>query len=153
MGDVARYHYSVYVLKKVIIMIIIIITIICYHICDTWWRHPVETFSALLAICAGNSPVTDEFPAQRPVMRSFDVFFDLSLNKRLSKQSWGWWFETPSRTLWRHCNEYIHSIIAQSIRTKTHCPGSGFSDYSCLHINGMFPTYRHHEAINPFYGQ
>ena len=50
-----------------------------------WWRHQMETFSALLAICAGNSPVTGEFPAQRPVMQSFDVFFDLHLNKRLSK--------------------------------------------------------------------
>ena len=45
----------------------------------------METFSALLVICAGNSPVTGEFPAQRPVTRSFDVFFDL----RLSKQSRG----------------------------------------------------------------
>ena len=44
--------------------------------------------SALLAICAGNSPVPGEFHAQRPVIRSFDVFFDLRLNKRLSKQSW-----------------------------------------------------------------
>ena len=43
--------------------------------------------SALLALCAGNSPVTGEFPAQRSVTWSFDVFFDLSLNKRLSKQS------------------------------------------------------------------
>ena len=42
----------------------------------------METFSALLAICAGNSPVTGEFPAQRPVMHSFDDFFDLRLNKR-----------------------------------------------------------------------
>ena len=64
----------------------------------------METFSALLAICAGNSPVPGEFPAQRPVTRSFGVFFDLRLNKRLSKQSWGWWFETLSRPLWRHCN-------------------------------------------------
>ena len=69
-----------------------------------WLRHQMETFSALLALCAGNSPVTGEFPSQRPVTRSFDVFFDLRLNKRLSKQSWGWWFETPSRPLWRHCN-------------------------------------------------
>ena len=68
-------------------------------------RHQMETFSALLAICAGNSPVPGEFPAQRPVTRSFDVFFDLRLNKRLSKQSWGWWFETLSRSLWRHRNE------------------------------------------------
>ena len=61
----------------------------------------METFSALLAICAGNSPV----PTQRPVTRSFDDFFDLRLKKRLSKQSWGWWFETQSLPLWRHCNE------------------------------------------------
>ena len=69
---------------------------------DTWWRHQMETFSALLAICAGNSPVPSEFTAQRPVTRSFDVFFDLRLNKRLSKQSRGWWFETLSHPLWRH---------------------------------------------------
>ena len=70
---------------------------------NTWWRHQMETFSALLTICAGNSPVSGRFPTQRPVTRSFDVFFDLSPNKRLSKQSWGWWLETPSLSLWRHC--------------------------------------------------
>ena len=64
----------------------------------------METFSALLAICAGNSPVPGEFPAQRPVTRNFDVFFDLRLTKRLSEQSWGWWIETPSRPLRRHRN-------------------------------------------------
>ena len=56
---------------------------------DPWWRHQMETFSASLAICAGNSPVPGEFPAQKPVTRSFDVVFDLRVNKRLSKQSWG----------------------------------------------------------------
>ena len=61
-------------------------------------------FSALLAICAGNSPVTGEFPTQRPVTQSFDVLLDLHLNKRLSKQSCGWWFEMPSHPLWRHRN-------------------------------------------------
>ena len=61
---------------------------------NAWWRHQMETFSTLLAICARNSPVPGEFPAQRPVTRSFDVFFDLRLNQWLSKQSWGWWFET-----------------------------------------------------------
>ena len=44
-------------------------------------------------------------PAQRPVTPSFDVFFDLRLNKHLNGQSWGWWFETLSRPLWRHCND------------------------------------------------
>ena len=47
-------------------------------------------------------PVNVEFPAQRPVTRSFDVFFDMRLDTRLSKHSRGWWFETPSRPLWRH---------------------------------------------------
>ena len=69
-----------------------------------WRRHQMETLSALLAICAGNSPVPDEFPAQRPVTRSFDVFFDLRPNKLLRKKSWGWWFETPSHPLYRHRN-------------------------------------------------
>ena len=71
----------------------------------------METFSASLAICAGNSPVPGEFPAQRPVTRSFDVFFELSLNKRLGKQLGGWWFEKLSRPVWRHCNETTESII------------------------------------------
>ena len=66
------------------------------------WKH----FSALLALCAGNSPVTGELPSQRLVTRSFDVLFDLRLNKLLSNQSWDWWFETPSRPLWSHCNVY-----------------------------------------------
>ena len=64
----------------------------------------METFSALLALCVGNSPVTGEFPSQRPVTRSFGGLFDLRLNNRLSKQWRGQWFETPSRSLWRHCN-------------------------------------------------
>ena len=74
------------------------------------WKH----FPRYLAICAGNSPVPGEFPAQRSVTRSFDVFFDLCLNKRLSKQSWGWWFETLSCSLWRHCNgrsRFEYSIL------------------------------------------
>ena len=66
----------------------------------------METFSALLAICAGNSPVPGEFPTQKPVTQNFDVSFDLRRNKRLNKQqSWGWWFETLLRPLWRQCDE------------------------------------------------
>ena len=76
-----------------------------------WWRHQMETFSALLVLCAGNSPVPGEFPAQRPVTRSFDVFFDLRPNKRLSKQWWGWWFETLSSPLWRHWNDALGSVL------------------------------------------
>ena len=73
----------------------------------SWWRHQMETFSALLAICAGNSLVPGQFPTQRPVMWSFDAFFHLLPNKRLGKHCWGWRFETPSRPLWRHCNGCI----------------------------------------------
>ena len=74
----------------------------------------MEPFSALLALCGGNSPVPGEFPAQRPVTRSFDIFFDLRLNKRLSKQSWGWWFETPSWSLWRQCNVSVQYYVLQN---------------------------------------
>ena len=63
----------------------------------------METFSALLAIYAGNSPVSGEFPAQRPVTRSFDIFCDLRLHERLSKHSWGWWPETPRA----HCDVIV----------------------------------------------
>ena len=66
------------------------------------WKH----FPRYWPFWAGNSPITGEFPSQRPVTRRFDVFLDLRLNKRLSKQSWGWWFETPPCPLWRHCNEF-----------------------------------------------
>ena len=57
-----------------------------------------------------------EFPTRRPVTRSFDVFFDMRLNKRLSKQPWGWWFETPLWPSWRQCNvrppvSFYHSCL------------------------------------------
>ena len=71
----------------------------------TLWRHQMATFSALLGLCEGNSPVTGELPSQRLVTRRFDVFFDLRLNKQSSKQSWGWWFETPLCPLWRRYND------------------------------------------------
>ena len=72
--------------------------------------------SALLALCAGNSPMTGEFPPQRSVTRSFGVFFDHRLHKRLNKQSRRLWFETQSSSLWRHCNGWSNlqmGMIAQ----------------------------------------
>ena len=51
-------------------------------------------------------------PSQRPVTRSFDCFFDLRRNKRLSKQPRSWWFETLSRSLWRHCNESVVRVVS-----------------------------------------
>ena len=72
----------------------------------TWWLHQMETLSALLALCAGNSLVPDKFPSQRPVTLSFDVFFDLCLNERLSKQLRHRWFGMSSRSLWLHSNAH-----------------------------------------------
>ena len=107
------YHYIVRYWKNgalhasfVISQIQISIVLICRS--NPWWRHQMETFSTLLALCVGNSPVTGEFPVQKPVTRSFSVLFDLRLNKRLSKQSKRRWFETPSRSLLRHCNTFLH---------------------------------------------
>ena len=53
-----------------------------------------------------------EFTGKRPVTRGFDAFFDLHPNKRLSKQWWGWWFETLSSQLWRHCN--VQPVVSSS---------------------------------------
>ena len=64
------------------------------------WKHFPRYWPFVRGI--HRTPVNS--PHKGPVTRSLDVFFDLLLNKRLSKQSWGWWFETPSCPLWRHCN-------------------------------------------------
>ena len=63
----------------------------------SWWRHQMESFCAWPALCVGNSPVTGEYQWHAALM------FSLCPNKRFIKQSRGWWFETPSRSLWRHC--------------------------------------------------
>ena len=80
----------------------------------------MEAFSALLVLCAGNSPVTGKFPSQRPVTRIFYVSSHLRLNKRLNKHSRRWWFETPSQPLWRHCNggDVIMSIFSKLLTIK-----------------------------------
>ena len=60
----------------------------------------------MLTHVSERDPGGDGFTSQRPVTQSFDVFFDLRLNKRLTKQSRRRWLETPSRSLWRHCDEF-----------------------------------------------
>ena len=71
-----------------------------------------------------NSTVTGEFPRQRQLTRSFDVFFDLRLNKPLRKQSCCWWFELPSRSLWRHCND--SSLVSPQQSCYRYCMINGF---------------------------
>ena len=123
----------------------------------------METFSALLAICAGNSPVHGEFLTQRPVTRGFDVFFDLRLNKRLS----GWWLKTLSCSLWRQNNEmssfcqnlrpWLHwklSIWKLLLQTVTHISSRwhfGFTVYLLDHFqicaNDTFLEQRHSKSV------
>ena len=95
---------------------------------QTNWSFNMMTSSngnifRVTGLCAGNSPVTGKFPTQRPVTRSFDVFFDLLLDKRLSKQSWGWWFETPSCPLWRYFNDPTNLIASDLRRHYAPCNG------------------------------
>ena len=101
----------------------------------------MKTYTALLAICAGNSPVTGEFPVQRAVTQSFDVFLDPWLNKRLSKQLRGCWFETPLRSLWRHGNVVIATqdfmLLAATI-IRPHVFGSASSSLIRLFIKIKF---------------
>ena len=94
----------------------------CAIICSFYFMMTSSNGSIvrITGLCAGNSPVTGEFLAQRPVTRSFDVFFDLRLNKRLSKQTWGWWFEMPSHSLGRHCN-----VIFNPQNKQNECDNSG----------------------------
>ena len=70
----------------------------------SWWHHQMEPIFCVTGPLCWNSPVNSLTKAS---YRSFDVFFDLRLNKRLSKQLWGWSFETPSHPLWHYCNVSI----------------------------------------------
>ena len=84
-----------------------------YHDDVITWKH----FPRYWSFCEGNPVVTGWFLSQRQVTRSFDVFFGLRLNKRLSKQSIRCWFETPSRSLWCHCN-ISQRFVPNSFRAK-----------------------------------
>ena len=115
-----------------------------------WWRHQMEVFSALLVICAG------KFTGSRWISRTkaSDVelwcFFDLRPNKRLSKQSWSWWFETPSCPFWRHSNGKPPPTPAQSKKTvRTFlCTRANASGSEATLINmGNYITKIHKEIL------
>ena len=78
--------------------------------------HACVKCEYMMTSSTGNSfRVTGHLCAQRPVTRGFDVFFDLRPDKQLSKQSSGWWFETPSHSLWRHHNEDYMCLCSGSV--------------------------------------
>ena len=84
-----------------------VVMINCICLCHMMTSSNGNNFRVTGPLC-GEFTGPDDFPAQRPVTRSFDVFFGPI--KRLSKQPWGWWFETPSWSLWRQCNEYVWKV-------------------------------------------
>ena len=95
------------------------------------WNIPTDISSMMMSSngnLVGNSPVTGEVPSQRPVTRSFDVSLICALNTRLSKQSWGWSFETPSRSLWSYFNVLSwwvtlqHPTRLHNVKQKTRVP-------------------------------
>ena len=94
-----------------------------------------------------------EFPTQRPVTRSFDVYFDLRLNKPLSKQPWGWWFETLSRSLWRHRNvNHAHGSNPRFM-VKSYIPEEMLLKYSPLNytVNTLYRLIRPSTKSSIFY--
>ena len=123
--------------------------------CSTaWWRHQMETFSALLALCAREFTGPGEFPTQRPVTRSFDVFFHLRLNKRLSKQPRGWWFETPPWSLWRQCNGSSWRLFCGATGCHDDNPGASkvLSNVWYIYIHGAYGWGRWRWAIDCGHG-
>ena len=102
----------------------------------SWWSHQIEKFSALLALCEGNSAVTGGFSSRSPVTRSFNVFYDVRLNKQLSKHSRCRWFETPWHSLWRRCNPMI---IKRAI-------GAPKNNIFCATFFQHVSTFKHHST-------
>ena len=91
---------------------VVVSSAIPYHSREpsSWWHHLMETFSALLALCEGKPPVTGWFPSQRPVMRCFDVFFDLCLN-----WTHGWANNWDAGDLRCYCTHYDVSAMCINI--------------------------------------
>ena len=102
----------------------------------------METFFALLAFYVGNALFTSEFPTQRPVTRSSDVFFDLRLNQHLSKQWRRRWFETPTRSSCRHCIESA-SCKVRGLRSERMGIGLIVPSHKSLNSSDKYPTMHH----------
>ena len=79
----------------------------CHEKCLSMMTSSNGNIFRVTAPLCGEFTGPGEFPTQRPMTQNFDVFFYLRLNKRLSKQSRGWWFETPAWSLWRHRNAFL----------------------------------------------
>ena len=109
----------------------------CKILCVAVGKHMMTSSNGNILRVTG--PLSGEFtgpgelPTQRPVARSFDIFFDLHPNKRLSKQSWGWWFETLSRSLWRHRNGLAGHTCGNSCQFNSLRPSDAYMHQSTNH--------------------
>ena len=92
-----------------------------------WWRHQMETFSALLALFEGNTLFTG-------------IVCGLGLNKRLSKQSRRRLFEMPSRSQWRYCNVQNNSHIERTKDLIEPIPTSNDINKTCIWYGIWFIT-------------
>ena len=101
-----------------------------------WLRDDVIKWKRFSRYCPFVRPVTGGFPSQRPVTRSFDIFFYLRRNKRLSKQPRRRRFDTPSRSLWRQCNVVL--VPEFTVFTET-----SNSQYLTLPSTSLEKGYRH----------
>ena len=81
----------------------------------TWWRHETQTFSAILALCAGNSPATGKFPSQRPVTRSLDVSLTWAWTN-------GWVTNRDAGGLRRHVAPYDVTVMCCATVVDHHQP-------------------------------
>ena len=136
--DVTPYHFET--------GFVCVMNVTIYHDGVIKWKH----FPRYWPFCAGNSPVTGEFPTQRPVMQSFDIFFDLRLNKRLSKQSRVWWFETPWHPLWRQCDD-ISGVYEKNTYKKYDHSVRQLCSKTCLAtvlIRSIFAREKLHERFS-----
>ena len=109
---------------------------------NSWWRHQMETFSALLAICAGNSPVSGEFPAQRPVTRSIDISLICAyLNG---------WVNTREAGDLRHYRAHYHAIVMRSEMRTFLFWMVNYGIWNRCSVGFVRLLYRAHTAIGRF---
>ena len=98
-----------------------------------------------------NWPFVRELPSQRPVTRSSGVSFDLRLNKRLRKQSWGWWFEKLLYPLWRHCNDSTEIPLNLMNYTSVLCLQEWRRAINQIELNLRIYQYRYSVMPNHIY--
>ena len=119
---------------------------LCHHTSSRHWKHStsetdhgIPGIKVVMTSSNGNifrvtSPLCGEFTRTKASDAELWWVFYLRLNKRLSKQSWGKWFEMSSRPLWHHCNgEGRLSLVCDLNRTPIVMAKHGGS---CVHFSG-----------------